>query len=246
LLKDQVAIITGGSSGIGRASAQLFAREGATIVILDRLREGEEVCSQINQFGGKAIFFQVDVRDRDSLIESIKTVVDQLGTIDILFSNAGINPHIGKIENTSDEQWDDIIQINLRSCFDVIRAVIPYMKAKRKGTIIATSSISGRVWAADHSVPYGVSKTGIEAIVKSTAAQYGPDGIRSNCILPGFIETPLNWITDPSVKEKIIGRIPLRRSGTPEDVAKTALFLASDLSSYVNGASIIVDGGFTL
>ncbi|MGZ4032399.1 MAG: SDR family NAD(P)-dependent oxidoreductase, partial [Tumebacillaceae bacterium] len=98
----------------------------------------------------------------------------------------------------------------------------------------------------DHSVPYGVTKTGIEAIVKSVAAQYGPFGVRSNCILPGFIETPLNWVTDAAVKERIVNRIPLRRAGTPEDVAKVALFLASDLSSYVNGDAIIVDGGFTI
>jgi 3-oxoacyl-[acyl-carrier protein] reductase len=97
---------------------------------------------------------------------------------------------------------------NLRSRFEVIRAVVPHMREKGRGAIVATSSISGRVWAADHSVPYGVSKTGIEAIIKSVAKQYGPHGIRANCILPGFIETPLNWVTNPEVKERIFSRIP--------------------------------------
>lgn len=246
LLKDQVAVITGGSSGIGRAAALLFAKEGAALAILDRSPEGKEVSSEIERNGGSCLFIQTDVRSRQALTAAVEDIVDRFGRIDVLFSNAGINPRLGKIEDTTDEQWNEVIETNLRSCFDVIKAVIPHMVARRYGSIIATSSISGRVWAADHSVPYGVSKTGIEAIIKSVAAQYGPVGIRSNCVLPGFIETPLNWVKDPDVKERIINRIPLRRAGTPEDVAKVALFLASDLSSYVNGESIIVDGGFTL
>ncbi len=186
------------------------------------------------------------MRDHEAIKRSITTIIQEFGSIDILFSNAGINPHIGNIEATLDENWETIIQTNLTSCFHMIKEVIPQMVKQKSGAIIGTSSISGRVRAASHSVPYGVSKTGIEAIIKSVAAQYGPEGIRSNCILPGFIETPLNWVKDEQVKENIMKRIPLRRAGTPMDVAKVALFLASDLSSYVNGESIIVDGGFTI
>lgn len=246
LLQDQVAVVTGGSSGIGRATSLLFAKEGAAVVILDRSEEGERVEADIKGQGGQSWFLQVDLRDRPAIQETIERIMQRFMQIDVLFSNAGINPNIGNIENTTDALWAEILETNLQSAFDVIRAVVPHMSARKKGSIIATSSISGRVWAADHSVPYGVSKTGIEAIVKSVAVQYGPHGVRSNCVLPGFIETPLNWVKEQEVKERIINRIPLRRAGTPDDVAKAVLFLASDLSSYVNGASLIVDGGFTL
>lgn len=242
LLDNKVALITGGNSGIGKAAAELFADNGAQVVVLDKSITDRTEASSSNAI----TYFQADVRDQQAIKKIVDSVIDRFGKIDVLFSNAGINPHIGKIEDTQNEQWDEIIQTNLRSCFTLIREVIPCMKETKSGAIIGTSSISGRVWAADHSVPYGVAKTGIEAIIKSVAAQYGPDGIRSNCILPGFIETPLNWVTDEQVKANIMRRIPLRRAGTPLDVAKVALFLASDLSSYVNGESIIVDGGFTL
>lgn len=247
LLQQQVALITGSSSGIGRAAAELFAEQGASVVLLDREAEqGREVAERIVRQGGQALFYQVDMRDRDGIRQAVRETISAHQKIDVLFSNAGINPHIGPIEATTDEQWDDLIDINLRSCFDVIRAVVPHMKEQGSGAVVATSSISGRVWAAGHSTPYGVTKTGIEAIIKSVAAQYGPYGIRANSILPGFIDTPLNWVKDEEVRGRILQRIPLRRAGSPEDVAKVALFLASDLSSYVNGESIIVDGGFTI
>lgn len=246
LLVDQVAIITGGASGIGRAASLLFAGEGATVILMDRSENGIEVADEIRESGGRASFIRVDMRDQEAFHPHIQAIIDEFGSIDVLFSNAGINPHIGNIEDTSDESWSEILSTNLFTCFNVIREVVPYMTAQGHGSIVATSSISGRVWASDHSVPYGVTKTGIEAIIKSVAAQYGPKGIRANAILPGFIETPLNWVTDPEVKNRIVSRIPLRRAGNSEDVAKVALFLASSLSEYVNGASIIVDGGFTL
>jgi 3-oxoacyl-[acyl-carrier protein] reductase len=232
LLEGQVAIITGGASGIGKAASLLFAQEGASVVLIDRSERGTEVEKEIVERGGDGLFIQMDLRDQDALHNNIQAVIDRFGKVDILFSNAGINPHIGTIEETSDESWDEILSINLSTCFHIIREVVPHMARRGYGSIIATSSISGRVWAADHSVPYGVTKVGVEAIVKSVAAQYGPKGIRANAILPGFIETPLNWVTDPEVKQRIVSRIPLRRAGTPEDVAKVALFLASHLSDY--------------
>lgn len=246
LLVDQLAIVTGGASGIGEAASRLFAREGASVVLMDRSENGSKVADEIVKSGGKAAFIQMDMRDQVALQDHIHNIVDKFGKIDVLFSNAGINPHIGSIEDTSDENWEEILSVNLTACFRAIREVVPHMAAQGRGSIIATSSISGRIWASDHSVPYGVTKTGIEAIIKSVAAQYGPKGIRANTILPGFIETPLNWVTDPEVKQRIVSRIPLRRSGSPEDVARVALFLASSLSGYVNGSSIVVDGGFTL
>ncbi|PLS15433.1 hypothetical protein CVD28_22695 [Bacillus sp. M6-12] len=240
LLENKVALITGGNSGIGEATTKLFVEHGAKVIVFDK--NVNEDC-ELNQ-NVKCI--KIDINEIEDVKKEITDIISKIGRIDILFSNAGINPNIGKIEETEDHLWEEILNTNLTSSFKIIREVIPYMKIQKYGTIIGTSSISGRVWAANHSVPYGVSKTGIEAIIKSVASQYGPDGIRSNCILPGFIETPLNWVKDESVKKNIFNRIPIRRAGTPIDVAKVALFLASDLSSYVNGESIIVDGGFTI
>ena len=201
LLVDQVAIITGGASGIGRAASLLFAEEGATVILMDRSESGIKVADEIRKAGRKATFIQIDIRDRDTLHHHIQEIIAEFGKIDVLFSNAGINPHIGNIAETSDESWGEILSTNLSTCFYVIREVVPHMATQRYGSIVATSSISGRVWASDHSVPYGVTKTGIEAIIKSVAAQYGPKGIRANAILPGFIETPLNWVTDPEAKK---------------------------------------------
>lgn len=240
LLENKVALITGGNSGIGEATTKLFIEHGAKVIVFDK-NISEEV--ENNQY---ITSIKIDITQIEDVRKEITDIISKFGRIDTLFSNAGINPNIGKIEETEDHHWDAILNTNLTSSFQIIREVIPYMKKQKYGTIIGTSSISGRVWAANHSVPYGVSKTGIEAIIKSIASQYGPDGIRSNCILPGFIETPLNWVKDESVKKSIFSRIPLRRAGTPKDVAKVVLFLASDLSSYVNGESIIVDGGFTI
>jgi 3-oxoacyl-[acyl-carrier protein] reductase len=240
LLENKIALITGGISGIGEATTKLFVEHGAKVIVFDK-NVNDEVGNNQN-----ITYIKIDITQIEDVKKEISDIISNFGRIDTLFSNAGINPNIGKIEETEDHHWEEILNTNLTSSFQIIREVIPYMKKQKCGTIIGTSSISGRVWAANHSVPYGVSKTGIEAIIKSIASQYGPDGIRSNCILPGFIETPLNWVKDESVKKNIFSRIPLRRAGTPTDVAKVALFLASELSSYVNGESIIVDGGFTI
>lgn len=244
-LKGRAALITGAASGIGRATARLFAAEGAAVVLVDRAQGGAEVAAEIEANGGKAWFLQADLAEAD-LTAVVAEAVRRLGRLDIFFGNAGINPHLGDITETSLEAWDLITNIDLRAQFGLCKAVVPHMAAGGGGSVILNASISGPIWGADHSVPYGAAKAGIVGLVRSLAAQVGPRGIRVNAVLPGFIDTPLNWVTNPAVRERIIGRIPLRRSGTPEDVAKTVLFLASDDAAYVTGASLVVDGGFTL
>lgn len=244
-LKGKAALITGAASGIGRATARLFAAEGAAVVLVDRAQGGAEVAAAIEANGGKAWFLQADLAEAD-LTAVVAEAVRRLGRLDIFFGNAGINPHLGDITETSLEAWDLITNIDLRAQFGLCKAVVPHMAAGGGGSVILNASISGPIWGADHSVPYGAAKAGIVGLVRSLAAQVGPRGIRVNAVLPGFIDTPLNWVTNPAVRERIIGRIPLRRSGTPEDVAKTVLFLASDDAAYVTGASLVVDGGFTL
>lgn len=245
-LEGKVALVTGAASGIGRATALLMASEGAAVALVDRSAGGSEVASAIQEAGGRALFLQADlaVADAEAIV---REAVGSLGRIDVFFGNAGINPHLGDITETSMDDWDLITTIDLRAQFALCKAVVPHMAAGGGGgSIILNASISGPIWGADHSVPYGAAKAGVVGLVRSLAAQVGPKGIRVNAILPGFIDTPLNWVTDPAVRERIIGRIPLRPAGQPEDVAKAVLFLASDDAAYVTGASLVVDGGFTL
>ncbi len=244
-LEGKVVLITGAASGIGRATALLMASEGAAVALVDRSAGGSEVAAAIRESGGRALFLQADlaVADAEAIV---RETVEALGRLDVFFGNAGINPHLGDITETTLEDWDLITNIDLRAQFALCKAVVPHLAAQGGGSIILNASISGPIWGAEHSVPYGAAKAGVVGLVRSLAAQAGPKGIRVNAVLPGFIDTPLNWVTDPAVRERIIGRIPLRRAGQPEDVAKVVLFLASDDSAYVTGASLVVDGGFTL
>lgn len=244
-LVGRVALVTGAASGIGRATALLFAAEGAAVAIVDRDAAGASVAAEIESNGGKAWFLQADLAEADPMAV-VDEAVQRSGRLDVFFGNAGVNPHLGDVTETSLEAWDLITHIDLRAQFGLCKGVIPHLAHGGGGSIILNASISGPIWGADHSIPYGAAKAGIVGLVRSLAAQVGPRGIRVNAVLPGFIDTPLNWVTDPAVRERIMGRIPLRRAGSPEDVAKTVLFLASDDAAYVTGASLVVDGGFTL
>lgn len=244
-LSGKAALVTGGASGIGKATAELFAAEGAAVCLVDRAEAGETAAAAIRASGGTAHFLQADVAQADaaSLIQQSVTL---LGGLDVFFGNAGINPHLGDITETALEAWDLVTDVDLRAQFALCKAVVPIMARRGGGSIVLNASISGPVWGADHSVPYGAAKAGLVGLVRSLAAQVGPRGIRVNAVLPGFIDTPLNWVSDPAMRERIVGRIPLRRAGRPEDVASAVLFLASDDARYVTGASLVVDGGFTL
>jgi len=247
-LKEKVTLITGISSGIGRATALIFAQEGAKVIGADvNQKEGLEVIEAIKRAGGEAIFVRTDVSETDDVERLVKKAL-VYGKIDVLFNNAGVEL-VKKLKDTTEEEWDRIIKINLRSVFLCCRYVIPEMIKKGGGVIINNASVAGLV--GSFSTAYSASKGAIIALTKNLALDLAPDNIRVNCICPGAIETPmlhrvLEKQGDPDVvrKEKIKS-YPMGRFGKPEEVAQTALFLACDESSFMTGAVVVVDGGFT-
>jgi NAD(P)-dependent dehydrogenase (short-subunit alcohol dehydrogenase family) len=245
LLKNKVAIITGGSSGIGKATANLFAEQGAKIVIGDIDEKGGiATTADINNNSGNAIFVKTDVSKMSEVKTLVHKTIETFGKIDVLHSNAAINPKVNALE-TTEEIWDETLDIGLKATWMLAYNSIPFMTKQGSGVIVITGSVhSIRGYA--YNTPYQAAKGGVLALTRSLAADCAPI-IRVNVILPGAIETPL-WgklgITSEQAK-KSANRCALKRNGQPEEVAQAALFLASDMSSYMTGSEIIVDGGLT-
>lgn len=250
-LQDKVAIITGAASGIGRASALLFAAEGARVIVVDLNSEGaSHTVSDIEGAGGTSVFHCCDVSDPTQVQETANFALDKFDRIDILFNNAGIE--LSKdIVDTVPQEWDRIMAVNLRSVFLMMRAIIPQMKKQRAGSIINTASGVG-IRPRPTLAAYCASKAGVVALSKAAATELGFDGIRVNALCPGMIDTEMNRRViesnpDPkSALERMMMNYPLGRMGTVEEVAYAALFLASPESSYVTGTAFAVDGGRTL
>ena len=245
LLENKVAIITGGSSGIGKATAYLFAEHGATIVIADIDEQGGiETTEYINNNSGKALFVNTDVSQMDQVKNLVDTTIETYRTIDIVHSNAAINPKVDALETTEDI-WDKTVDIGLKATWMIAHHSLPYMIKQESGVIVVTGSVHS-IRGYPSNTPYQAAKGGVLALTRSLAADYAPN-IRVNAILPGAIETPL-WdklgIT-PEESRKSANMCVLKRNGQPEEVAQAALFLASDMSSYITGTHIIVDGGLT-
>ena len=243
-LKGKVAIITGGNSGIGRATAILFASEGAKAVIGDLNDSNkDETLAKIAKIGGEAIFIKSDVAQIDDINAMVGLAVDTYGGLDVLFNNAGT---IGRGE-TIEQRWNDTMAVNLSSIFHASIAAVPHMKKRGCGSIINTASIAGTELGFGVA-QYDASKAGIVGLTRNLASEYGRFNIRVNSICPGLIDTPLvkDLIRNPERMKVFKRDIALQRSGTPEEVAKVALFLASDESSYITGTSIVVDGGWTI
>jgi NAD(P)-dependent dehydrogenase (short-subunit alcohol dehydrogenase family) len=249
-LNGKVAIITGGTSGIGEATAVLFAREGAKVAITGRNQErGEKIVSHITNNGGQAIFLKCDVRFADQCRGSIEQTLAKFSQLDILFNNAGIYLPQTVLECSEDE-WDLTMDINLKGTFLMSKHVLPGMIARGRGVIINNSSGWGLV-GGDKAVSYCASKGGVVLLTKAMAIDHGPQGIRVNCICPGDVDTPMLPV-DAQMRglgrdEYMAGAAnrPMGRVGTAEEIAKAALFLASDESSFMTGASLVVDGGGT-
>lgn len=249
-LKDKVAVITGAGSGIGRATAILFAKEGAKVVVVDCDRDsGEETVKIIKESGGEAIFVYADVSKSLDVQKMVESVVSKYGAIDILFNNAGINVAL-PITELTEEIWDNIINVNLKGVFLCCKYVIPVMKRQGSGVIINMGSTSALIGVAYFGA-YTASKGGVLALTRTIALEVAPFNIRVNCICPGMVETPLSkrtWERMGISEEKRGERaklVPLGRVGKPEEIARVALFLASEGSSYMTGANIVVDGGWT-
>lgn len=249
-LKDKAAIVTGSSKGIGEGIARVFVREGARVAVTCRTEEaGKKITGDLLKIGGKAIFIKTDVTKSDDIQDMIRKVVQEFGRLDILVNNAGY--HLSKnAEKTSEEEWEFIINTNLRSTFLCSKYAIPHLR-KTRGTIINISSMVGLVGQPD-AAAYSATKGGQIAMTKNMAIDFAPDGIRVNVICPGWIQTPLveDWFSqqkDPEAARKYIySQHPLGRIGTIEECGHAAAFLASEEASFITGSVITIDGGITL
>lgn len=242
LLDGKVALITGAAKGIGKAIALKFASEGADVAFTDLVinETAEETIKELEAFGHKVKGYASNAADFAQTQEVVDHIMAEFGHIDILVNNAGITKD-GLMLRMSEAQWDAVINVNLKSAFNFIHALTPIMARQRGGSIINMSSVVGVSGNAGQ-CNYSASKAGLIGLAKSIAKEMGPRGIRANCIAPGFIISDMTSALSEEVREQWVKTIPLRRGGTPEDVAKVALFLASDLSSYVSGQVIHVCG----
>lgn len=246
LLEGKTALITGAARGIGKALALRFAEHGANIAFTDLVidENGEQTKREIEELGVRCEAYASNAADFAQTAEVVEKVKSDFGHIDILVNNAGITKD-GLMMRMSEGQWDAVINVNLKSAFNFIHAVLPTMMRQRKGSIINMASVVGVHGNAGQS-NYAASKAGLIALVKSIAQEVGSRGIRANAIAPGFIETAMTAALPDEVRQEWTKKIPLRRGGTPDDIADVALFLASDLSSYVSGQVIQVDGGMNM
>ena len=238
LLEGKVALVTGAGRGIGKAIALRYAQEGANVAFTDLVvnEAVEETVKELEALGVKAKAYASNAANFDETHEVVKQVVEDFGRIDVLVNNAGITKD-GLMMRMSEAQWDAVINVNLKSAFNFIHAVTPIMAKQRGGSIINMSSVVGVSGNAGQ-CNYSASKAGMIGLAKSIAKEMGPRGIRANCIAPGFIITEMTNQLSQEIKDQWAQQIPMRRGGTPEDVANVALFLASDLSSYVSGQTI--------
>lgn len=235
LLEGKVALITGASRGIGKAIALKFAAEGADIAFTD-IKVNEDTVKELSDLGVKVKAYASNAADFADTQAAVEKIHADFGHIDILVNNAGITRD-GLMLRMEESQWDAVINVNLKSAFNYIHAVTPIMSRQKGGSIINMSSVVGVSGNAGQ-CNYSASKAGLIGLAKSIAKEMGPRGIRANCIAPGFIISDMTAALPEDVREAWVKSIPLRRGGTPEDVAKVALFLASDLSSYVSGQVI--------
>ena len=242
-LKDKTAIITGGGTGIGLATARAFCQEGAKIILFGRRKEKLE--KAVEKLGDSAIFVQGDMTNNNDLDKLINKTLHNFKKIDVLVNNAGLF-NGSPLHEISDSQWDEIMDINIRSVFQLTRRVLPVMLSQKYGSIIHISSILGLI-AVPQVAAYNVSKGALNQFSRSIAVEYGSSGIRSNSICPGLIATDMtaDLMKDADLMKEWSKEYPIGRFGKPEDVANACLYLASDESSFVTGITLPVDGGFT-
>ena len=243
-LKDKVVIITGAAGGIGKASALRFATEGAIIVVADFV-DGSGTVAEVEQLGSQGVYVQVDVTNPDSVKAMVEKAKETFGHVDVLINNAGITKD-AMMKKMSKDAWDAVIGVNLTGVFNCTSAVLPVMLEQQSGVVLTTSSVVG-IYGNLGQTNYAASKWGVIGMTKSWAKEMARNGLRFNCVAPGFIGTDMvKMIPEQVLKEKIIIKIPQGRLGEPEEIAAAFAFLASDDAKYINGAVLSVDGACTL
>lgn len=248
-LDGKVAVVTGAASGMGKAIATLYAKEGAKVVVADLNKEGaEQVVEEISNDGGVATAVQVNVAKLEDIEHMIDTAVNKYGTLDILVNNAGIMDGFEPVGDISDEKWDLIFELNTKGVMRAIRKAIPIFLEKGEGVIINTASTGG-LNGAHAGVAYGASKHAVVGITKNTGFMYAQNGIRCNAIAPGAVETNImssvKDVNEFGASRARVAQSVIPRAGKPEEIAQVALFLASDESSFVNGTVVVADAGWT-
>jgi 3-oxoacyl-[acyl-carrier protein] reductase len=244
-LVDKVSIITGAGSGIGHATAIKFAQEGAKVAVCDiDEQSAQEVAREITDSGGEALAFRIDVTDKESIARMVEGVMAKWGRIDTLVNNAGIVQD-AQLKKMSDDQFDRVIDVNLKGVYNCTKAVVDVMLEQHSGCILNASSIVG-LYGNFGQTNYAASKFAVIGMMKTWARELGKKGIRANAICPGFIETPIIKKMPQKVVQMMEDRVPMGRLGRPEEIANTYAWLASDEASYINGAVIEVSGGSTL
>ena len=248
-LDGKVALITGAGSGMGRAAAELFANEGARVVVTDVVdASGNATVDAIRAAGGQAAYVRADVSQWSDCQTMVRAAVDTFGALHVLYNNAGIFPgDDGGVLDTPEATWDTVMQINLKGVWLGCRAGIPAMIESGGGSIVNVASFVALMGAATAQIAYTSSKGGVLSMTREIAVEYARQGIRANALCPGPIETPLlaELLSDPARRARRMVHIPMGRLGRAEELAKAALFLASDDASFMTGASLVVDGGIT-
>src|SRR5258708_6542749 len=245
-LSDRPAIVTGAGSGMGRAIAELFAREGAQVVVADRISaRATDVADRIKSTGGRALAVAADVTQSREVAHMVALAVATFGRLDILVNNAGRSEG-DNILSIDEATWDFNLQLDLKGVFLCCKEVLPHLLAQKSGAIVNIASVNGLTGLGEEA--YSAAKAGVINLTQNMAVKYGPQSVRVNCICPGTIRTPI-WQPrlekDPQVFERLSKWYPLGRVGEPEDVANAALFLASDEAAWITGATLLVDGGLT-
>lgn len=244
-LKDKVAIITGAASGIGLATAKVFAAEGARVVLADIDADRTETArAAVAQIGGDTIGLRVDVTDRESVDAMVAATLARFGRIDCLVNNAGITKDARLVKMT-EQQFDTVISVNLKGVFHCSQAVVPTMLEQESGVILIASSVVG-LYGNFGQTNYAATKAGVIGFAKTWGRELGPKGIRTVAVCPGFVATPILDTIPPAVMQKMVDKVPMGRLGRPEEIARVYAFLASDEASYINGTTIEVSGGIMM
>ncbi|QGZ96673.1 SDR family oxidoreductase [Terricaulis silvestris] len=249
VLANKVAIITGASSGIGHAAAKLFAAEGARLVLVARRQaELEALASEIGAHGGECAILAGDVRHEETALDAVTLAQRAFGGLDIAFNNAGSLGEMGEVTEISPDGWRDAIEVNLTSAFFAARHQIPAMLARGRGSLIYTSTFVGHTAGFPGMSAYAASKAGVIGLTRNLAAEYGRKGIRVNALLPGAVDTPMGRSVAHSeeIRSFVANLNAMKRIAAPEELARAALFLASDASSFMTGEAMLVDGGVSI